>query len=196
MLELRDYQKDCFTELENYFINKDKKVGLIVIPTAGGKTVVFNSFIHKYFKNALIIAHRDELLSQAIDKYKLISDEDVNFVTLSASGTKKNCDNVSVCDKNYTVASIQYLNLRTEEIDGSLYDFVVIDEAHHAAAKSYKSVIKKIIQTNKNVKILGVTATPFRTDKQNLKDLFSNLIYKIGYKELIAKGSLRRLKLI
>jgi superfamily II DNA or RNA helicase len=194
MLELRDYQKDCFTELENHFIRKNKKIGLIVIPTAGGKTVVFNSFAHKYFRNPLIIAHRDELLSQAIDKYKLISDEDANFIILSAAGIKKNCDVTSDKSNNYTVASIQYLNLRTEEIDGGNYDFVVIDEAHHAAANSYKSVIKRLIGTNKNIKILGVTATPFRSDKQNLKDLFGNLIYKIGYKELIAKGYLAPVK--
>jgi superfamily II DNA or RNA helicase len=195
MLELRDYQKDCFVELEKHFIAKNKKVGLVVIPTGGGKTIVFNSFIHKYFKNSLIVAHRDELLSQSIDKYRLVSDEDEEVNIAILSGKAENGKNLfSSSGKNYTVASIQYLNLRTYELDGKNYDFVVIDEAHHAAADSYKSVIKKLIGTNKNIKILGVTATPFRSDKQDLKEIFGDIVYKIGYKELIAKGYLSPLK--
>lgn len=193
MIKLRDYQEDCIVEMENHFIENRKKAGLIVIPTGGGKTIVFNFFAHKYFISPLIIAHRDELLTQAIDKYKLVSNEDdANITILSGKNT---ADNKNLFGgKNYTVASIQYLNLRTDKLNGKDYDIVIIDEAHHASANSYKSVIKRLIDTNKNIKILGVTATPFRSDKQNLKDIFGDLVYKIGYKELIAKGYLSPLK--
>ena len=132
-----------------------------------------------------MIAHRDELLTQAIEKFVLMGGniEDTGIISNGVWQENK-----------YTVASIQTLTRNLDKINGKRYDFVIVDEAHHTAAPTYMKVLNKLLSTNKKLKVLGVTATPFRTDRMSLKDFYKDLIYKIDYDELMIMGYLVPLK--
>jgi len=178
-ITLRKYQVDCLNSLQVYFDSHNR--GLVSLPTGAGKTIIFNSFILMNDYRALVIAHRDELLQQAIEKYLLIggNEEDTGIIANSIWN-----------ENRYTVASIQTLVRNLDKIDGSNYDIVVVDEAHHTMAPSYMKVLNRILEKNPKIKILGVTATPFRSDNQSLKSFYENLIYKIDYDELMVSGYL------
>jgi len=178
-ITLRKYQIECLNALHTYFDHNN--VGLVSLPTGAGKTIIFNSFILSNDYKALVIAHRDELLQQAIEKYILIGGK-VEDTGIIANGIWN--------ENKYTVASIQTLARNIDKIDGSNYDIVIVDEAHHTMAPSYVKVITRILERNPRIKILGVTATPFRSDNQSLKSFYKDLIYKIDYDELMVLGYL------
>jgi superfamily II DNA or RNA helicase len=93
-------------------------------------------------------------------------------------------------EKSYTAASIQTLYRNLERVDGKKWDLVVCDETHHISAPTYQAVFSKLLSTNPDLKVLGVTATPFRSDRKNLKEFFDTLAYSIDILELIKLGYL------
>ena len=80
---------------------------------------------------------------------------------------------------------------RPANLDGMpKLDLLVIDEAHHAVADSYRRIIDRTLQLNPSAKVFGVTATPNRGDRQGLRDVFDNVADQIRIAELIASGHL------
>jgi|GEM_PF-2581712 len=179
-ISLRDYQSECMDFMAGAF-DSGKKSILISIPTGGGKTLIFNTFVLRRGYRALIIAHRDELIEQAQEKYLMLG------------GSALDCGCVKAGTWNegkYTVASIQSLFQGLDKLDGSRYDVVIIDEAHHMAAPTYQAVYNRLRETNPNILTLGVTATPFRTDGLNLQDTFEEMAFAIDILELMRLGYL------
>lgn len=185
-MELRYYQKDAVDAIHREWDNGNKKT-VLVIPTAGGKTVIFSKVVNDEVNKgnkALILAHRDELLTQAADKLKSISG--INAIYEKA-------DQTSIGTKNSVViGSIQTLcrDNRLGKFSHDYFQTIVVDEGHHALSESYQKVLKYFDKAN----ILAVTATPDRGDQKNLGQFFDSKAYEYTMAQGIKDGYLSPIK--
>ncbi len=158
---------------------------LAVAPTGAGKTIMLSAIIGEMFRGgsekACVLAHRDELTFQNQDKFKRVN-PDISTGVFDAS--------VKSWRGDVTFAMVQTLSRENNLSAMPPMDVLVIDEAHHARADSYMRVIERVKAANKDVKLLGMTATPNRGDKKGLRPVFSNVSDQITVKELIASGHL------
>lgn len=161
--------------------NIGNKKGLVVAATGTGKTYLAAMDIKNYFENKnqvnnkkfLFIAHREELLDNAINVCSTIFNENVQKFGKLYGGKKE-------FDKKMIFASIQTLRNYYEHFSKDYFDYIVIDEFHHASASSYE----KIINYFKSDFLLGLTATPERMDGKDILTLCDyNLIGEIGLKK-------------
>jgi DNA repair protein RadD len=158
-----------------------------VAPTGAGKTIMLSAvageMINASAAKACVLAHRDELTDQNSAKFKRVNPG----VTTSI---------VDAAEKSWagqvTFAMVPTL-ARAANLDAMpAVDLLVIDEAHHAVADSYRRIIDRTLQRNPMARIFGVTATPNRGDKKGLRQVFSNVADQIRIAELIASGHLVR----
>ena len=202
--QLYEHQEEAIKKIDA--INKnDTFRSLLVLPTGGGKTLTAAYWLLKNAvdkeKKVLWIAHRHLLLEQAAEAFKnnaytddMINRTVFNYRIISGMHDKpihiQKDDNILIAGKDSLIHSLDKLDewLRGEEI------YLIIDEAHHAVAKSYKKIIKYVEHHAKSMKMLGLTATPFRTsdDEQGaLKQIFTDdIVYKTDLETLIKKGIL------
>lgn len=185
---------------------------LLVIPTGGGKTFtsvywVLKEIINKN-KKVLWLAHRHELLNQTLKTAANSSYKDVlpnrksfSYRIISGSSAHDNPVNIENND-DFIIASKDSLNYNKEYLQKWLDNnkdnvCLVIDEAHHATAKSYRNIISMVQNACKNnVKIIGLTATPIRTNEREkglLGKIFEDGIsYSVDLKSLINNGILSK----
>ena len=196
---LYEHQVDALKAMNS--INKKQEFRtLLVLPTGGGKTLtavywLLQNAVDKG-KKILWIAHRHLLLEQAADTfiknaYTNIMINHTSFRCRIISGMHdkpihiKNDDNILIVSKDSINRSLEKLDnwLKNEDV------FLVIDEAHHAVAKTYRKTIKYVEEHAKSMKLLGLTATPFRTSEKErgaLSQIFTDdIVYKIDLKTLI-----------
>ncbi|WP_341531782.1 DEAD/DEAH box helicase (plasmid) [Nostoc sp. UHCC 0302] len=182
--ELRDYQHKWIKDIRHSWANGNRRV-LAQLPTGAGKTVCFAHICHKFFQEqqqVLVVAHRQELISQAAEKLSQIVGESVGIIK---SGIP------SHPERRIQVASVQTL-ARRKVLEFPLNVGVVIfDEAHHASASSYR----RLIEHYETAQILGVTATPQRIDGQGFIDLFDDLVIGETTAQLIKTGYLSKFRL-
>lgn len=176
MLNLRPYQQKAHDDTMSGFELFDRQLG--VLPTGGGKTIVFSHLAKSFLpKRTLILAHREELIDQAIDKLH------------SATGIyaeKEKADYTASLRADVVVASVQTMQRRLDKWPNNHFGLVVADEAHHAVSKSWQEVLLYF----SGAKTLGVTATPDRADKRNLGSFFENIPFEISLFDLINQGYL------
>ncbi|MFN5589739.1 MAG: DEAD/DEAH box helicase, partial [Holosporales bacterium] len=153
-----------------------------VAPTGAGKTVMLSAVAGGLLQGggkACILAHRDELTSQNEAKFRKVNP------AVSTSVVDANAKDWA---GQATFAMVQTL-CRPQTLDSMpAIDLMVVDEAHHITAGSYRRVIDQAQFLNPAVKIYGVTATPSRGDKKALREMFSNVADQIRIGELIASG--------
>ena len=175
-MKLRPYEERAVAELLRLFRRYRKIVG--VAPTGSGKTVIGAALIREMLKarRVLWLAHRFELLSQARDQLIAagLPESDVGIL----SGTETINPGARVL-----VAGVGMF--RTRQIPR--VDLVVVDEAHHVAAASYREVVDFLPKA----RILGLTATPWRLDGEPLGEVFDHLYVMAEAVELIADGYIR-----
>lgn len=156
-----------------------------IAPTAAGKTVMLSAVAGELLKNrdakACVIAHRDELTDQNRTKFSRVNP---NIATSVVDATTKSWDGQA------TFAMVPTLSRPSNLAGMPRLDLLVIDEAHHAVADSYRRIIDRTLELNPSAKVFGVTATPNRGDKQGLRDVFDNVADQIRIAELIASGHL------
>ena len=169
-MELRPYQNEAISEINEKWSEWDKE--LLVLPTGCGKTVVFNTIAHQRPGRVLILAHREELIEQARDKYFGMFGE-------VAGKIKGQVEDI----RRVTVGSIQTLMRR--DYSGQ-FQTIIIDEAHHVISDSYMRVLNQF----QDAKVLGVTATPDRGDKKSLAKYFDGIAYEYKLKQAIEEGYL------
>ena len=173
-IKLFDYQEDMKERIEKA-LRLHRSV-MAQMPTGTGKTYLLTAVIDSFVSNnpmekVWIVAHRRELVSQI--------DETVRkFHSYSASNTSSLLLSVKAM-------SIQWLMRHYEEIEEEP-GMIVIDEAHHALAKTYKEMWKRFPKA----KFLGLTATPCRLNGKGFTDLFDVLVQSWGVPEFISKGRL------
>lgn len=136
---------------------------------------------HMKPKKALILQHRDELVEQNMTKYLRINPASYpSFYTAANKSWKGNA----------VFAMVQTLS-RQQHLDTiPPLDLLIIDEAHHSAANSYKKIIQAVRAQNPTCKVAGFTATPERSDNKGLLGTFTNVADQITIKELIDLGFL------
>lgn len=180
--ELRPYQANAVKAVSDEF-EKGHKHTLLVLPTGTGKTIVFAKVVEINVnggKRALILAHRSELLDQASEKLKLASGldtalEKAEFTSIGSF-------------EPVTVASVQTLSQekRLNRFPHDYFDLIVVDEAHHCMSDSYQ----KILNYFDTAKVLGVTATPDRSDQKNLGQFFDSKAYEYTMHQAVKEGYL------
>ena len=173
-IKLFDYQEDMKERIEKA-LRLHRSV-MAQMPTGTGKTYLLTAVIDSFVSNnpkekVWIVAHRRELVSQI--------DETVRkFHSYSASNTSSLLSSVKAM-------SIQWLMRHYDEIE-EVPGMIVIDEAHHALAKTYKEMWERFPKA----KFLGLTATPCRLNGKGFTDLFDVLVQSWDVPEFISKGRL------
>ncbi|WP_304518842.1 DEAD/DEAH box helicase family protein [Clostridium estertheticum] len=205
--ELYEHQIDAMTNLNE--LNRQSEFNtLLVLPTGGGKTLTAVWWLLKNAvdkgKKILWVAHRHLLLEQAADTFQrnaysnnMINYSSFKYRIISGKHDRaihiKSDDNVLIVGKDSLTRN---LGLLKEWLKDEEEIFLVIDEAHHSTAKSYRRIIEYVRNNTKNVKLLGLTATPFRTATEEaglLAKIFTDdIVYKIDLKDLIKRGILSR----
>jgi len=181
IIEPRGAQIEALYELSNARAEGLKR-GLVAAATGVGKTYLA-AFDSTDFKKVLFVAHREEILTQAYGSFKNVFKNKKTYGYFK--GTQKNTDSDIIFASNQTLGKEEYLNEKF--FKKNEFDYIVIDEFHHAAANTYR----KIIEYFKPKFLLGLTATPYRMDNQDIFSLCNNnLIYDITIKEAINRDLL------
>lgn len=176
---LRPYQDDALTAIENAEAAGIRRP-LVALPTGTGKTVVFSSLIQRRGDTALILAHRDELLRQAEHKLLTVAPElgmSIGFVQAHRNDVGAPIIVASVA----TLARPERLKQLPRHVKT-----LVIDEAHHATAPSYRAVLEHV---DADI-VVGFTATPERSDKAQLSDVWEQIVYARSLLDMIREGYL------
>jgi ATP-dependent helicase IRC3 len=176
---LRPYQKEAIARALDAFARENARI-LIALPTGSGKTVVFAHIILAMIANggrALALVHRDELLELALAKLR-----DVLPPEISIGAIKAERDEASA---QVIVASVQTLSRenRLARI-GNGFVVVVVDEAHHATAETYRRILAHLNILDCDPlegcpQLLGVTATVDRGDGVGLAAVFEQVVYEL-----------------
>ena len=180
-LPLRDYQTRC---LEAVSAGREQyRRQLVVMSTGSGKTVTFAHAAKRAVDGGgkvLILAHRNELIDQAIDK--------VHRATGLWCGKEK-AGQVASFDDRVVVASVQTLSgeRRLSSWPRDHFGLVVVDEAHRSTAESYRKVLDHF-----DAPVLGVTATADRGDKRSLAEVFENVPFEYNLIDAVRDGWLVR----
>lgn len=183
--QLRDYQikliQDVFAEWE-----LGSTAVMAQLPTGGGKTICFVAIAKTFLerqKRVLILAHREELITQAASKIESILGVEPGIIKAGYQP-----DTTALIQ----VGSVQSVVSKSRLSKIGQFDLVIIDEAHHFNAKnSYGKVLNQF----PNAKVLGVTATPRRLDGKGFEDCFDSLVTGISVQELINQEHLSQFKL-
>lgn len=180
-------QKKCLEKLNSARKN-ELSSGLVILATGLGKTFLSGfDIVQSGARKILFIAHVYEILKKTKNDFEDLiphrSDEMFLF-----SSEEKNPTNYNI--HFATIQSIhQQKNLA--KFSTNFFDYIVIDEAHHAAANTYL----KVIEYFKPKFLLGLTATPFRSDEKEIIPLFGgNIIYRMDQEEAINQGYLANIK--
>ncbi len=205
-ISLYDFQQDAVKSLKEHFIDKDNRAGFLVMPTGSGKTrtavnFLLGDMIAQGYQ-VIWLTHRHMLIDQPAKTFydnapyiKMFNNKKKQFKMTCVSGnhqtikaTEKD-DDLMILSVQSTCRSLEYLKtVIAKKV------IIVVDEAHHTVAKSYRNTIDFIMKKRKDAKLLGLTATPIRgkdTESRYLMKLFDDsIVYTISMAELIKKGIL------
>ena len=216
-----EHQKKAMEALDK--INKEESYStLVVLPTGGGKTYTASMWLLKNAidkkKKILWIAHRQMLLDQAAESFQKFAYTEVvphisSFRFRIVSGASSHDRTIDIkADDNLLIISKDSIGRNIERLDkwlaGEKELYLVVDEAHHSTAKTYRKVINYVKEKVPNLKLIGLTATPFRTSEEEqglLGKIYSDgvsdgqvvrgdigITYQIGLKELINRQILSK----
>ncbi|WP_375697549.1 DEAD/DEAH box helicase [Pseudophaeobacter sp. TrK17] len=192
MLTLRPYQNAAISSIYSYF-KTNKGNPLVVIPTAGGKSLVMASFIEGVLKawpdqRILIVTHVRELIAQNHAEMIGLWPEAPAGIYSAGLGKRE-------AQARVLFAGIQSIHRRAHEIGHT--DLVLIDEAHLIPGNSstmYRRFLDALQAINPALKVIGLTATPFRTGSGMLHEgkdaLFTDIAYEAPVRDLIDAGYL------
>lgn len=175
-MQARQYQSEVIAAVERGWGEFSRQ--LVVVPTGGGKTIIFAMLAARQPGRTLILAHRDELIDQAIAK--------LGAATGIRAGKEKAEHSASLSDR-VVVASVQTMLRRLDDWPADHFALVVADEAHHAVSDSWQKVLNHF---DRHARVLGVTATPDRADKRQLGSYFEAIAAEVKLFDLVRDGYL------
>lgn len=203
------HQTAAWDAMDRYYDVEDRgsgghRAGMMVVPTGGGKTfLAANWLLRKHVSlggRVLWLTHRRNLLKQAFSEFVkgaalAAPKETLRLISISATDSRWS----QVSDHDVVFSTVQsaarkteFLRDLSERSQGRL--FVVIDEAHHASSPSYRRVLA-LLKEQAGHRVLGLSATPVRTDEDDLKRMwreFESIIYQVDKGRLIESGILAR----
>lgn len=179
--QMRPYQSECIVSIESGWI--EHRTQLAVLATGAGKTVVFSDITrHEVAKGhkVLILAHTDELIEQARDKFQRMSG--LKAAKEKAGDYARRWDNV-------VVGSVQTLcrDVRLKSWPADHFNLIIVDECHRSLADSYMKIL-----TYFKARVLGVTATADRGDKRALGEFYTRIAFDYGILKAVRDGWLVR----
>lgn len=191
LLKLRDYQLKTVQAIHSKWDTGVRRPAS-VLPTGAGKTVVFSHLADDFLsrnpgKRVLILSHTDELVNQAADKMRQVAPHrSVGIV--KASQNEVHCEIVS--------ASVQSLRSKSRRDQLKNVGLLVCDEAHHATAKTYRTIFEHFgaFDDEHPLRIAGFTATLVRGDQAKLSDVWQDVAIKISIAFMIRSGYLLDVK--
>ncbi len=175
-LELREYQQETLDSLEKMRANKES-IALLYHATGTGKTVTAVMDAKRCGGRVLFVAHTIQLVDQALTTFKNL------WPNVSVG---KFADNIKNTNSHIICASIQSIALNIELFQESDFDYIIIDEAHHASADTYQ----KVLAYFKPKFTLGLTATPERADDADILEIFKNTAHKLDIQTAVEIGAL------
>lgn len=181
-MNLRPYQEEARRAILSEWEDGRRRT-LLVLPTGTGKTIVFSAVIADRVQagdRVLVLAHRGELLEQAADKLQ-------KSTGLGCAVEKAESTSAGSWFR-VTVGSVQSMMQprRLAQFPEDWFGTIVIDEAHHCLTDSYQRVLEHFPEA----RVLGVTATPDRSDMRNLGQYFDSLAYEYTLPQAIRQGYL------
>lgn len=185
MFDLRPYQAQALTAIQAKHAQGFTRQ-LVALPTGAGKTVLFSSLAHVRGPKALVIAHRSELITQAVEKLEYFYPGEVGILQADRRDL----------DAPVLVASIQTAKNHFPALALRSDRTLIIDEAHHAAAGTYRALAYHLgfMGQDPDRLLLGVTATPRRGDKVALSIMFETIAFRSSILDLISDGYLADLR--
>ena len=176
-LELKEHQKEALKALEKMRANRET-IALLYHATGTGKTVTAVMDAKRCGGRVLFLAHTQELVNQAADTFRRLWPE----VTVG-----RYMEAIKESDAHVVCGSIQSVALHLDAFKDNDFDYLIIDEAHHASADTYQ----KVLAYFKPEFTLGLTATPERTDdNQVILDIFKNTAHKLDIQTAVEIGEL------
>jgi superfamily II DNA or RNA helicase len=186
-MELRSYQKKAYDRTIDLW-NNGHDSALLVLPTGTGKTIVFSHLVQhmSQFGRAMVLAHRGELVFQAKDKI-----EETTGLRCDIEMAEYEANEASIFSKAPVVVGTVQTQIagygRMKRFKPDDFSLLVIDEAHHSTACTYKRIIDYYGQ-NPKLKVLGVTATPDRSDKEALGKVFQTCAMNYQLPDAVRDG--------
>ena len=185
---LRPYQREALIAIEDAAARGVRRQ-VVVHPTGSGKTVTFSELIARRPGRALVLAHRDELIRQDEEKIRMASPAtDIGIV-------KAERDEHAAA---VVLASVQTIT-RSHRLERITPDFttVIVDEAHHAAAPTYRRILEYMGSFGEGGPLtVGFTATPKRGDGQGLDSVFQEIVHETSMIDLMRRGYLSDLRAV
>jgi DNA repair protein RadD len=190
----RDYQDAAFPAVMDWFENK-KGWPLVVVPTGGGKSLIMAEFIRRALEiepstRFMIVSHVSELLKQNAEAL-LGQCPNIHLSFYSDKLGQKDLSGQVI------IAGIQSVYKKAHQIQQPPVDLILIDEVHtlpHSGEGMYRKFLNDILQINPAMKVVGMTATPFRAKTGLLHKgegaMFGGIAYEIGILDLIERGFL------
>ncbi len=188
MITLREYQTEAIAaNLKRRTEGITRQ--LVSLPTGTGKTVIFAALAKQLDTRTLIIAHREELINQAVDKCHMVWPEAEIGVVMAENDEP---------DKQLVVGSVQSCcrDNRLDRLREQDFKLLIIDEAHHAPADTYRKIIEELgfMAGNPDKLLLGFTATAARSDKVGLDNVFQEIVFERSIATMIKAGYLADLR--
>ncbi len=182
-MQLRPYQQQALEAVRESY-RQGHRSALVVMPTGTGKTVLFAEISRLAKGPVLVLAHRQELVEQAREKIAAWCND---VVAVEMAGrrefTRPDLSRTDGSRPKITVASIQTLQKRLHDVPRSAFRIVIVDEAHHATSESYRAVLDHF-----DAHLLGVTATPDRSDRVPLGEVFGDVAFAYDIRSAIEDG--------
>lgn len=200
--DLRDPQKESYIRTYEFF-QSGKNKAILQIPVGCGKSgiaailpfgisrgrvliIAPNLTIKKNLYEAMDITNRQKCFWR---KAKVLANDQMSYGPLTAT---LDTGNISVAEKAHIViTNIQQLATNVDkwlkQFPDKFFDMIIVDEAHHSAADSWKKVLERFSEA----KIIHMTATPFRSDRQEIE---GDLVYRYSFRSATLKGYIKRLK--
>ena len=205
---LYPYQIEAVEAMNQYFLEDDKQSAILSMPTGSGKTrtsvyYLLHDMISVGYQ-VIWLCHRSMLIEQAAEQFykfaPLIKEKNMDMEQFKIVCISSKHSSVRVLDESddLVIASVQSLCNNTIYLPNILSEklIIVVDEAHHTLAPSYRRIINAIRTKRPNAKLLGLTATPVRmTEKatNQLMKIFDNkIVFSISMSKLIANGTLSK----
>lgn len=190
--KLFDYQEEAVEATTDMWEKDGKKRLLGVSATGTGKTVIAAELIRRHIEqggSVLFLAHTRDLIDQSVKSFAFHMPEAKISVEM---GTEKIKD---IDSPDIIVATMQSMNSRLPKYPEDHFSMVVIDEAHHSGCPSYA----KILERFPNARVLGITATPERSDetgKDQMDAIFEATSYRLDLEKAIRKKILSPVKIL
>jgi len=186
-VRLRPYQHEAVRQTLDAF--REHQRVLLVMPTGVGKTVVFCHLAREMMDGGrvLIMAHRDELIQQACEKVRQITGHTPDVEKADSWAAEDIWPSRIVVTSVQTQVAGMGGKGRMTRFDPSDFRLLIVDEAHHATARTYRRVIDHYA-SHPGCRVLGVTATPNRADEKALGMVFGHCAYEYGIQDAIHDG--------